>query len=127
HHLPRSDYRADALDTLDTVLERDHPTAARKQRPDGLCGGLGVPELDREKHDVERAERTRVIAHRRRFQPDLARGAAHGEATLAHRCEMPPAGNERDLVPGLRKLRAEIAAHTSCTHHCDTHLNPARF
>jgi hypothetical protein len=48
-HLRSADDGANALDAFDAVLEWNHDAACSEQRLDRGGGGLGVPQLDREK------------------------------------------------------------------------------
>src|SRR5437879_3953668 len=75
-------------------------------------GALGVPELHREHHDVDRAG-VGGLLDGLHFQLRVPERALQREAIALQRLQMPPAGDERDRVPRLLQARAEVAAHAA--------------
>ena len=112
---------ANALDRIDTVLEGNDRTAAGDQRLDRLRRDLGIPKLDREQHDIEASKRSRIIARDGLREAHVAAAALHDESALANRRKVPAAGDERHVVAGERKLRAEVAADAAGGHDRNTH------
>ena len=70
---------------------------------------LGVPQLDREEHRLDRADRARIVGDAKRVEMEIALGTLEREAALAQGREMAPAGEEMHLLPGRREACAEIA------------------
>ena len=70
---------------------------------------------------IGRPEGRRVVGDRGARKLNIAQHTLDREPALAHRGEMAAARDERDVVPALRELRAEISADTSGSHHCDAH------
>jgi hypothetical protein len=123
HHAPCADDGADALNALDAVLEGHDHAAAADERACPFGRALGIPELDREQHDVGRGKRARIVGDDGTLEMYVAARAAHDEPALAHRGEMRAAGDERDVVARLREPGAEIAADPTGTHDRDAHVD----
>ena len=116
-----TDYRANALHALHPILEGNDHTASGEQWSDLRRGILGIPELYRKEHRIDRCDARRIIGDHRFGEMDVAVGTAHAQAMLAHRRQVTAAGNEGDIVPRLCELRAEIAANASGTHDRNAH------
>ncbi len=75
--------RRDALDAVDAVLQGDDAGVGADQRPRLLGGLFGVPQFDREQHDIDRADAFRVVGDVRLGQMQVAVHALDLEAVLA--------------------------------------------
>jgi hypothetical protein len=64
------------LGAVHAVLQRHHAGVRSDERSGRCCGRLGVVELDREDHEVDRADRGGVVVRLRRPDQDVAERAA---------------------------------------------------
>src|SRR3989449_6185581 len=113
---------ADALDRLDAVLEWNHEGIGAAAGTQLRGGALGVPELHREHHDVDRAG-VGGLLDGLHFQLRIPERALQREAIALQRLQMPPAGDERDRVPRLLQARAKVAAYAAGAHDGDLHVS----
>ncbi len=114
--------RSEPLRAIDAVLQRDDACVGSDQRKGLLGGRLGIPQLDREHHDVHRSDPGWIVGDVRLGQMKVAERTLHLEAGPAHRFEIGPACDEEHVVPGRRQARAEIAPDGPGCHNCDPHL-----
>ena len=123
HHALGADDRADPLDALDAVLERDRRRRLRDERARSPAAALSVSQsLTREQHDVGRRERRRVVGDggRRQMRRRRARSRrASPRSRIAARCR--PRATNATSWPACASLRAEIAADAAGAHHRDAH------
>ena len=99
------------------------PTIGRRQ----FCRLLRVPQLDREQHDIDRADRLRIVGRVDLGQMQVAVDALDFEAVLFDRIEIGAAGDEKDLVPRGRHACGEISADCARCHRRYTHrLTPSK-
>ena len=104
---------------VDPVLQRDHPRTRPEQGLERCGGGLGVVELDREDHQIDRADRGRVAARLRRPDQDVAERAAQRQPVLPERREMRAPREEGDVLPGSSEAAADVAADPARSHDRD--------
>ena len=76
-------------------------------------GALGVPQLDREHHRVDRPGLGRILEHLT-LSRALPCGLSMVRPSLADRLRGAAAGEERHVVPGLLQAGAEVAADAAC-------------
>jgi len=111
---------AQALDRLDAILERDHGGVLADDGLQALRSRLGVPQLHREQHHVDYARLARVLVNLH-LELRVAVRALYGETLFLDCLEMPTAGEEHHVVPGLLQPRAEITSDASSSHRCNSH------
>ena len=97
------------------VTTRSRP----EQRLERCGGGLGVVELDREDHQIDRADRGWVVARLRRPDQDVAERAAQRQPVLPDGREMAAARDEGDVLPGSSEAAAHVAADPARSHDRD--------
>ena len=89
---------------------------------------LGVPQLDREQHDVDRADRGRIVGDIRLRQMQVAVHAFDLQPVLRDGVAMGAARDEEHVVPGRRHARAEITADRARRHRRNPHrLAPSEW
>src|SRR5262249_35685188 len=98
------------------------------QRLDLLRDMLGIPQLDRDDDEVDRADPARIVARLDLRQLDVAERALDEEPALAHRFKTRAARQEGHLAPAGGKPCTEIAADGSGSHDGDAHVElPSRL
>ena len=108
--------RRHALDAVDAVLQGDDAGVGADQRPRQFGGLFGVPQLDREQHDVDRADVFGIVGDVRLRQVQVAVHALDLEAVLLDGFEMGAARDEEHIVAGRRHAGAEITADRARRH-----------
>ena len=121
--------RRDALVAVDAVLQGDDAGVRADQRLRQLGGGLGVPQLDREQHDVDRADLLRIVGGVDLRQMQVAVHALDLQAVLAQRVEMGAARDEGDVVArrrhAVRRNRRRPRPPPSPQSACASLLRPS--
>ncbi len=109
HHALGADDRADPLDALDAVLERDDDAALRDERPYRGRRAFRIPELDREQDDVGRREARRIVGDGGSRERGVAERALDGRARArASRRDAGRARRTRRRAPPARAARRSI-------------------
>ena len=67
--------RREALDAVDTILQRDHPRVGAEERARLFARSLGIPQLDREQHQIHRSHLARIIGDVDVFEVQVAQRA----------------------------------------------------
>ncbi len=111
----------DALIAVDAVLQGDDAGAGAEQRPRLLGRLLGVPQLDREQHDIDRPDRGRIVGDIDLGQMQVAVHALEREAVLGDCRAMGAARDEEHIVAGRLHARAVIAADRARRHDRNSH------
>jgi hypothetical protein len=114
--------RGDPLDAIDAVLQGDDAGVRPDQRFGQFRRLLGVPQLDREHHHIDRANRLRIVGDVHLGQMQVAVHALDGEAVLGDGVAMRAARDEENLVSVRRQPAPEIAADRSRRHCRNTHV-----
>jgi len=82
HHVVFPDRPGQLLLVLDPVLQRHHRHAVPRQRPEPGCGSVGIEALDTERHELARADLSRIISDLYRHL-EVTGDAAHPQSVLA--------------------------------------------
>ena len=109
-HVVAAEDRLQSLDRVDAVLQRDDAGRGGDDRADELAGLLGIPQLDREQHDVDGRHRLRIVGRRDLGQRQVALRAFDLQSAVAQRRQVGAAREEDDVVPGRREPPTEITA-----------------
>ena len=117
----RAQHAGKPLDTVDAVLKCNEAAVRPEQRARGCCRRFGIPQLDREQHDVDWPDLGRIIGDVRLRQMQIAVHALDHEAVFLDRVAMSAACDEEDIVARRRHARAEISADRTRCHCCNTH------
>ena len=113
--------RRDALVAVDAVLQGDDAGVRADQGLGQLGRGLGVPELDREQHDIDRADLLGIGRGVDLRQMQVAVHAFDLEPVLAERVEVGAARDVGDVMARGLHPSAEIGADRAGRHRCNLH------
>ena len=119
--------RRDALVAVDAVLQGDDAGVRADQRLGQLGRGLGVPQLDREQHDIDRADLLRIGRGVDLRQVQVAVHAFDLQPVLAQRVEVGAARDVGDVMARGLHPPAEIGADRAGRHRCDFHVASLRI
>jgi hypothetical protein len=106
---------------VDPVLHGDDPGRGTDQRPGGCRRLLGVVELDREDHQIDRADGGRIVGRLRRLHGGVAECALDPEPLAPQGREVRAAGDEGNVLAAGREPAADIAADPAAAHDRDPH------
>jgi hypothetical protein len=115
---------------LHAILERNDARLRSHDRKERTGRTFGVPQLDAEHHQVDRADAPRIVCHIDLGHMNRLRTAFDGKSVRPHGGKMRPARNEMDIGAPLREPRAEIPADPAGAHDCnpqDTFLRRQRM
>ena len=103
------------------VLQGDGDRLSPNDRPQRPGRRLAVPQLDCDHHQIGRARLGRILDDAGRVDERVAQLALDAQAALSDCLRVRAAGDEDDLVSGLREARAVISAHAAAAHHHHFH------
>ena len=106
---------------IDAVLERENTRPLCDQRFELFSGGFGIIRLDTTQNQIHRPNSGSIVGEESTLHLQIAIGAYDVEAVCIENLQVSTAGDESDIMPSSRELRAEIAPHRSCTHDRDAH------
>jgi hypothetical protein len=118
-HVVGAEHARQDLGGIDPVLKGDHAGLRPEQRSDRGRGNLGIVELDREDHEIDRPDASRVVGCLGRSNGDVAARAADPEAMLRNRPEMGAPRDERDVLAGRGEAAADVGADPAAAHDRD--------
>ena len=117
--------RRDIRDAVHAVLQRQNRRRRTEHRSDHRERRLVVVGLDRNDHQIHRADLRRIVFRGRLDDEVAERRAAHLESTLADRGQVRAARDERHVVPGARQPRTVVPAHAAGSKNRDLHERAA--
>lgn len=109
------------LNVVDTVLEGHDRRVASDERRQQPCGFLSVIGLDREEHEIDRTDLLRPVGRADVQHKWFCDRRLDPQAALAHRGQVRPAREKRDLLPAALQLRPVVSACASRPDDGDPH------
>ena len=120
-HVLRTEGRGQPVGGLDAILQRNHDGIPTDERPHALRGVRNLPGLDADQHDVDRAQRRRIVGGGRRLDHEVAGDARHPKAARADGRQVLSPGDEGHVLAGLGQPPAEVASHCAGSEDRDAH------
>ena len=121
HHGLRAKDRQQPFGGVNAVLERDYRRVGSHQRLDRLTGGLHVPQLDAEQHEIHRPDAGRIVGRLAGGNHGFTAAAFDPQAVFPHGFQVGAAGDECDVGTGIRQGGPEGTADTAGSDNGYTH------